>query len=131
MLMSSPTRAGEETIRTTVLIVDDDAQFAQLASELLADLGYDVIGRARTVSEAIIECDRLRPDALLLDVRLPDGNGITLAKQLRAGRGAPNILLTSTDREAVTPGQLRDSGATGFVPKTELARRPLDPFLRP
>jgi hypothetical protein len=50
-------------------------------------------------------------------VRLPDGNGVFLAKMLRAGGCAPNILLTSTDREAVTPNQLRESESRRLRPE--------------
>lgn len=127
--MSIPSRSAEEYQRTTVLIVDDDAQFRQLASDLLADRGYEVVGWAGTVGDAVAECNRLDPDAVLLDVRLPDGNGVALAKKLSANSKGPKILLTSTDREAVAPAELRESGATGFLPKTELARRELGPFL--
>lgn len=121
--------SSEEHHRISVLIVDDDAKFSELASELLADRGCEVVGWARTVSEAIAECARLDPDAVLLDVRLPDGNGLALAERLCAASDRPKVLLTSTDRVAVAPEQLAKSAATGFVPKTQLARTDLEPFL--
>jgi DNA-binding NarL/FixJ family response regulator len=129
VMMSIRLPFDEESQRITVLIVDDDSQFRLLASELLADQGYDVVGWAGTVSEAIAAQARLDPDAVLLDVRLPDGSGVALARKLSANGRGPKILLTSTDRQAVAPGELRESGATGFVPKTELAQRELAPFL--
>lgn len=127
--MSTLTPSSENNHPIRVLIVDDDAQFGQLASELLTDRGYEVIGWVRTVSEAIAECDRLDPDAVLLDVKLPDGSGLALAERLCAASDRPNVLLTSTDRLAVGPDQLAESAATGFVPKTQLARTDLEPFL--
>lgn len=120
---------GKENNRITVLIVDDDAQFRQLASELLADQGYEVVGWAGTVGEAIAEFDRLDPDAVLLDVRLPDGSGLALAERLCAASDRPKVVLTSSDRTAVRPEQIENSAATGFVPKTQLARTDLEPFL--
>lgn len=122
--------AGEAQTQTTVLVVDDDLEFGRLVTDLLTDRGYRVVGQATTAGEAIAECDRLDPDAVLLDVRLPDGNGLVLAKRLCAGSGRPNVLLTSTDRMAVRPEQLEKSAATGFVPKTQLARTDLEPFLK-
>jgi two-component system, chemotaxis family, chemotaxis protein CheY len=105
----------------SVLIVDDDEGFGRVAAEILTDRGYRVVGHATTVADALEQFDRLAPEAVLLDVRLPDGNGVELAGRLTARPHAPTVLLTSTDREAVPAEHLRESGACGFVPKTELA----------
>lgn len=115
---------------TTVLIVDDDVAFADLAADLLTERGYDVVGQATTAGAAVAACERLDPDAVLLDVRLPDGSGMALAQTLRAGGDRPNVLLTSNDRMAIGPQHVERSAAHGFVPKTELARTDLDVFLR-
>jgi DNA-binding NarL/FixJ family response regulator len=115
---------------TTVLIVDDDPGFGRAASEMLAARGYRVVGHATTADQAVHECTRLRPDAVLLDVRLPDGNGLTLVETLRGVGDGPKILLTSTDPEAVAPEFVQQSVATGFVPKSALARIDLGAFLR-
>jgi two-component system, chemotaxis family, chemotaxis protein CheY len=110
-----------ESFIGSVLIVDDDEGFGRVAAEILADRGYRVVGHATTVADALTQCDMLAPDAVLLDVRLPDGDGVELAARLTARPHAPTVLLTSTDRKAVPAEQLRESGACGFVPKTELA----------
>ena len=125
-----PNLSGEASTNTTVPVVDDDFEFAKVAADLLADCGYQVVGHAATANEAVAMCDRLDPDAVLLDVRLPDANGVSLAKRLRAASDRPSILLTSTDRKAVGPAVVQLCGASGFVPKTELARTDLDAFLR-
>ncbi len=117
--------------RSSVLIVDDDRGFGRAAAELLADQGYRVLGQATTVADALLKCDQLDPDAVLLDVRLPDGDGVTLAEKLHARPGQPRVLLTSTDRTAVSADRLRQSGAGGFIPKTELAATDLSQFLEP
>jgi DNA-binding NarL/FixJ family response regulator len=113
----------------TVLIVDDGVPFVHAAAELLTDRGFEVLGHAVTAQDAIHACRRLRPDAVLLDVRLPDGNGIAVAETLCAEPRPPRILLTSSDPTAVSPDQLRRSGASGFVPKSELARDDLSALL--
>jgi len=115
--------------RTTVLIVDDDRRFGRFAAELLIERGYRVVGHATTAEEGLEECRRLEPDAVLLDMRLPDGNGLTLADMLLATDRPPAILLTSADRDALSAQQLERSGAKGFVPKTQLARCDLAPLL--
>jgi DNA-binding NarL/FixJ family response regulator len=124
------TRAPESQARieTTILVVDDDLSFLRAAKELLAERGYRVVGQATTAREAVTECDRLRPDAVLLDIRLPDGNGVALIETLRAGPSPPQILLTSTDAGILSPEQVRRSGASGFIPKSRLARSDLDVF---
>lgn len=128
--MSIPEHADEGRAQTTVLIVDDDLEFGRLATGLLTDRGYEVVGHAITANEAVSQCNRLDPDAVLLDVRLPDGNGVALSTTLCDRRDRPRILLTSTDRKAVTTEQLEKSGARGFVPKTQLQRSDLDSFLK-
>ena len=129
--MSSDARTTRSSTagQVGVLIVDDDQRFGRFAAELLTDRGYLVVGHATSVGEAPAECKRLEPDAVLLDVRLPDGSGVTLASSLRATERPPAVLLTSADRDALRPEQLEQSGASGFVPKTQLARRDLTPFL--
>ena len=122
--------SSEGHIQTTVLIVDDDPGFGRAAAEMLAARGYRVVGQATTADEAVQECGRLRPDAVLLDVMLPDGNGVTLAETLREARDRLNILLTSTDSGAVAPARLEHSAASGFVPKPQLARTNLDTYFR-
>ena len=103
-----------------VLLVDDDEAFRQSAARFLAERGYDVVGQASTVAEARAAVVRLRPDALLLDINLPDGNGVAFATELTRDGAAPRVLLTSTDASAVTRRLLDRSGAVGFVAKADL-----------
>jgi DNA-binding NarL/FixJ family response regulator len=103
-----------------VLLVDDDDAFRRSAAEVLAERGYDVVGQAGTIAEARAAVARLHPDALLLDVNLPDGDGVALATELTADGGPLRVLLTSTDSSAVTRRLLERCGATGFVAKPDL-----------
>ena len=63
----------------TVLIVDDDATFRALAARMLNAEGLTVVGEAADVGQGLAAAQALRPDAALVDVRLPDGDGIALA----------------------------------------------------
>jgi DNA-binding NarL/FixJ family response regulator len=126
VLMTPPTRpAGDASRQATILIVEDDLPFCRAAAELLADRGFRVVGYATTARDAVVECRRLGPDAVLLDVRLPDGHGVELVSTLRAVPSPPSIVLTSSDATAVSPEQLRVSGASGFIPKSKLAHSDL------
>ncbi|MEA2281822.1 MAG: two-component system, NarL family, response regulator DevR [Solirubrobacteraceae bacterium] len=104
----------------TVLVVDDDARFRGLAARMLVSLDMAVVGEVGTVAAAAEAAAELRPDAVLVDVGLPDGNGLTLARQLAALPWRPRILIVSSDRDATTPEDARSLGAVGFVAKDDL-----------
>lgn len=112
-----------------MLIVDDDDVFRQLAQQILAAAGLDVIGEAATVDSALEAARELRPDAVLVDVMLPDGDGITLAGLLTQLEWEPRVVLTSIDAEAADAFEVRASRAAAFVPKSELPSAPLHRLL--
>jgi DNA-binding NarL/FixJ family response regulator len=116
-------------VTRSVLVVDDDPQFRGLAARLLAASGLTVIGEADTVSAALSAVGRLKPSGVLVDVQLPDGDGITLARELAALPWRPRIVLTSIDRDIVTADNARRARATGFVCKVDLASAPLAELL--
>jgi DNA-binding NarL/FixJ family response regulator len=79
-----------------------------------------VCGEAGSVETALAAAQSLRPDAALVDVGLPDGSGIDLARALTALPWRPRVVLTSTDAEAALAAQVRESGAEAFIVKDEL-----------
>ncbi len=103
-----------------VLIVDDDPWFRTVASRLLESAGFNVAGEADSASQAIAAVIELGPSAVLLDVGLPDGDGVSLAGELAALPSRPRIVLTSSDPDAVTDELAQRSGAEAFVPKQDL-----------
>jgi len=113
----------------TVLIVDDDPAFRGLAAQLLIAFGLVLVGEADSVEAAIAAAGALRPDAVLVDVGLPDGDGIALAGVLTALPWRPRVVLTSTDAEAATAADVTRSGAAAFVPKEQLPNAALQRLL--
>ena len=99
----------------SVLVVDDDPVFRDLARRVLAAVGIVVIAEAESLETALDAAAALRPDAALVDVGLPDGDGFTLAARLSALSWHPRVVLTSTDADAASPEDLRRSGAGAFV----------------
>ena len=98
-----------------VLIVDDDVEFRGLAARVLAAMGLQVVGEAGTFADGAAAAAELRPDAALVDVGLPDGDGIALAEHSSRCRGAPawwspRRIRTPPAREAV-----QRFGAVGFM----------------
>ena len=114
-----------------VLIVDDSSCFRQVARALLERRGYDVVGEASTVATARALASRLMPDAVLLDVSLPDGTGFALAGDLRRDHPDTAILLTSVEDYGHLYGLAEDCGARGFVLKSQLAHCDLARFWTP
>ena len=107
----------------SVLVVDDDACFRDLAGRILSASGYVVLGEAGTVEEALHRALELRPDAALVDIGLPDGDGFSLTRQLRAMPWPLQVVLISTDDTAGNEPAARRAGASGFLPKIELSGR--------
>jgi DNA-binding NarL/FixJ family response regulator len=116
-------------VATRVLIVDDDPIFREAIAIALRKRGYEIVGTVSSLADARHAIAEESPDALLLDVNLPDGDGISFAARVRSDGSRPRILLTSSDPGAVPAGLLRRSGAAGFVAKAELAVTDLEPFL--
>ncbi|GHF52126.1 two-component system response regulator DevR [Amycolatopsis bartoniae] len=102
----------------TVFLVDDHEVVRRGVADLLeADPELTVVGEAPTAAQALARIPALRPDVAVLDVRLPDGNGIELCRDLRSKLPELNVLmLTSyTDEEAMLNAIL--AGAGGYVIK--------------
>jgi CheY-like chemotaxis protein len=114
----------------SVLVVDDDPVFRDLARRVLAAVGLVVVAEAESLETALDVAHALRPDAALVDVGLPDGDGFALAQRLSALPWRPRVVLTSTDADAASPEDLRRSGAGAFVAKHELPNAPLERLLR-
>ena len=79
----------------TVLMVDDDAELSAMVAELLQAQGMQV-HRAGTATHGMAELARLQPDVLLLDLMLPDANGLDVCRRLReTGHDLPVLMLTA------------------------------------
>ena len=109
----------------TVLVIDDDPEFRKLARRLLVDNGLNVVGEAETVASALAAASRLEPAALLVDVELPDGDGITLTRELVQLPWQPRVILTSIDGDITTTEEARAAGARAFIGKADLPNAPL------
>ncbi|MFD4198785.1 response regulator [Amycolatopsis thermoflava] len=102
----------------TVFLVDDHEVVRRGVAELLGtDPELEVVGEAATAAQAMARIPALKPDVAVLDVRLPDGNGIELCRELRSRIPGLNVLiLTSyTDEEAMLNAIL--AGAGGYAIK--------------
>jgi CheY-like chemotaxis protein len=117
------------SVTRSVLVIDDDPEFRKLARRLLAGSGLAVVGEADSVAAGRAATIRFEPSAILLDVELPDGDGVTLARELAALPWQPRVVLTSIDGDLVTPNEARNAGARAFVNKADLPNAPLAQLL--
>jgi DNA-binding NarL/FixJ family response regulator len=105
----------------TLLIVDDHAVFRSTARALLECDGWTVVGEAADGSSGVDAVRALRPDVVLLDVRLPDIDGFAVAERLAAENGGPAVILTSSSDDPLYPDRAVSMGACGFVAKHDLS----------
>lgn len=106
---------------TTVLIVDDHAAFRSAARLLLESEGFEVVGEAENGAAAVEAAATLKPGLVLLDVQLPDLDGVEVAKRLVQLPHAPAIVLTSTRQAADYGARLEEAPVSGFVAKDDLS----------
>jgi two-component system, chemotaxis family, chemotaxis protein CheY len=114
---------GAASVRAAarVLIVDSSDPVRRATRDLLELRGYRVIGEADTAAAGFDAVERLKPDAVVLDMLLPDGSGLDLCEVLTSEPDAPGVLLISSD--PVPDARLAKArGASGVAPKADLAR---------
>jgi DNA-binding NarL/FixJ family response regulator len=102
----------------TVVLVDDHEVVRRGVRDLLSVEGdIEVVGEASNVSEALARIPALRPDVAVLDVRLPDGNGVALCRDLKSSMPALNVLMLTSfsDDDALFDAIM--AGASGYVLK--------------
>ncbi len=108
-----------------VLIVDDHVGFRRVARQLLQLIGREVVGEVGTGEEALSEVRRLKPDLVLLDIQLPDLDGLAVAASLNAEPEPPAVVLVSSRDAADYGPRLQYSGALGFIAKADLSAESL------
>lgn len=111
-----------EAAAISVLVVDDQARFLRVATALLAaHRDFEVVGQAASGEEAVALTGELRPQLVLMDVRLPGIDGPEATRRILAGRSGVVVVLVSTSPAADLPPDVGSCGAVGFLQKEELA----------
>ncbi len=103
----------------TVLAVDDQDVFRRALRELIAATpGFEQVGEAASGVEALERVEELRPDLVLLDVRMPGMDGLETARRLARTTRPPVVVLISLDASAASPAAC---GAAAFLRKQQLS----------
>lgn len=103
---------------TQVLLADDHPMIGNALDVLLRGTGFELVGRARSASEALAKVHKTKPDLLLLDVHMPDGSGLDVLRKLREGGKGPIVVLLTAgldDTQLLLADRLE---AEGLVLKT-------------
>jgi len=130
-------RVEEGATRWRIIIADDESLIRLDLREMLTHLGYDVIGEAGDGRSAMELARRLRPDLLIMDIKMPDLDGISAAEELTRERIAPVVLVTAYSDQGLVE-RAREAGVVGYVvkpfreaelmPVIELSRARFDEF---
>jgi DNA-binding NarL/FixJ family response regulator len=113
------TRPGQARgARIRVLLADDHPVVREgLRGMLAAEPDIEVVGEAPSGDEAVSMCRALRPDVILMDLRMPHGDGVSAITRLRDGQPAPRIMVLTTYDTDTDILRAVEAGATGYLLK--------------
>jgi DNA-binding NarL/FixJ family response regulator len=101
-----------------IFIVDDSAVFRERLIEVLSGIpGLKVIGQAQNAQEAIKDIKKLKPDMVILDVRMLGRNGICIIKNIKKGKAAPLVIIFTNYPYSQYRKKCKEAGADFFFEK--------------
>jgi response regulator NasT len=101
---------------TRVLIVDDNDKILEILQKILSLAACIVVGEAHNGRQAVALAEKLRPDIILMDIEMPQVDGIVAARQIQKQRPTPVILLTAHDTPELIE-QAREAGVVAYLVK--------------
>lgn len=102
--------------RTRVIVADDESVIRMDLREMLTNLGYLVIGEVGDGRSAVNLARELKPDVVIMDIKMPDMDGIDAAKILTEERIAPVLLLTAYSQQELIE-RAKEAGVVGYIVK--------------
>jgi DNA-binding NarL/FixJ family response regulator len=108
-------------VQLRCVIVDDDERFLDVARTSLAREGVTVAGVAASRAAAVQRVAALRPDVILVDIRLGAESGFDVARDLAAHGHAGRLIMISSHAESDYADLIEETPVAGFLPKTELS----------
>jgi len=115
--MATPTGSEPDAAKPRrVLVAEDEALIRMDLAEMLREEGYEIVGEAGDGQEAVDLAESLKPDLVIMDVKMPRRDGIDAASEIASKRIAPIVILTAfSQRELVE--RARDAGAMAYLVK--------------
>ncbi|MEV4617180.1 response regulator [Asanoa sp. NPDC049573] len=102
--------------RRRVLIAEDEALIRLDLAEMLVEEGYDVVGEAADGETAVRLAEELKPDLVILDIKMPIMDGLAAAERIAGGRIAPVVILTAFSQRDLVE-RARAAGAMAYLVK--------------
>lgn len=104
------------TVRARILVAEDEALIRLDLAEMLGEAGYDVVGSVGNGQQAVDLARELRPDLVVMDVKMPVLDGISAAEVIGRERVAPVVLLTAFSQTELVE-RARDAGVMAYIVK--------------
>ncbi len=112
--MRNPTSSSRSPRR--IIIADDESLIRLDLREMLISLGYDVIAEVGDGRTAVDLAKKLRPDLVIMDIKMPEVDGIAAAEELTGDKIAPVVLLTAYSDQALVE-RAKEAGVVGYLVK--------------
>ncbi len=109
------TTAGTTTAKR-ILVAEDEAIIRLDLAEMLGEAGYDVVGQASNGEQAVELATTLRPDLVIMDIKMPVLDGISAAEQIGRERICPVVMLTAFSQTELVE-RARDAGVMAYIVK--------------
>ena len=109
-----------------ILICDDAAFMRMMIKDILTKNGYNVVGEAENGAKGIEKYNELKPDLVLMDITMPEMDGIQALKAIKAVDGAANVIMCSAMGQQAMVIESIQSGAKDFIVKPFQADRVLE-----
>ena len=109
-----------------ILICDDAAFMRMMIKDILTKDGYTVIGEAANGAEGVEKYSQLKPDLVMMDITMPEMNGIEALKKIKEGDASANVIMCSAMGQQAMVIEAIQSGAKDFIVKPFQADRVLE-----
>ena len=109
-----------------ILVVDDAAFMRMMIKDILTKNGYEVAGEAENGAIAVSKYSELKPDLVLMDITMPEKDGIQALKDIKAADGAAKVIMCSAMGQQAMVIEAIQSGAKDFIVKPFQADRVIE-----
>lgn len=116
MTAETEPQEGQGQTGQRVLLAEDEALIRLDLAEMLTEAGYEVVGQASNGEEAVSLAESLRPDLIIMDVKMPVMDGLTAAETIGEQRICPVIMLTAFSQKELVE-RARDAGVMAYIVK--------------